>query len=270
MENLFVELFINWNSNPNIKFLGLTFHWYGILWGLNFIQGYFVLGYFLKKEQKPVMWTDYAFIAMLLGTILGARFGHVFFYNWSYYLAHPLNILKIWQGGMASHGAVIGIVLALWIYSKKVTKKSILWILDRLMIPIAIGSFLIRIGNLINQEIIGLPSKLPWAFIFSKIDNTPRHPSQLYEALSYLSIAIFLYIIYRKKQSFVSQGFFTGVFFTLAFLFRFLLEFFKENQVNFENNMTLNMGQLLSIPFFIFGVILLFYSLKNEKSGGLK
>jgi len=267
--NFLLDLYIKWNTSPGFDFLGLNFHWYGILWGLNFIQGYYVLYFLLKKEGRPVKWTDYAFIAMLLGTLIGARLGHVFFYSWSFYKDNLIEILMVWKGGLASHGAVFGIVLALWIFSIKVSKKSVFWILDRLMIPIAIGCFLIRFGNLINQEIVGLPTEVPWAFIFPKVDYLPRHPSQLYESLSYLMIAVVLFIIYKRNNGFIQQKFFTGFFFTFAFLFRFLLEFTKENQSEFENGMLLNMGQWLSVPFFILGVYWMYSSiikLKAEKS----
>lgn len=266
MNQIFALYYIQWNTNPDFNFLGLSFHWYGILFGLNFIQGYLLLQYFLKKEKRPSSWSDYALVAMLIGTILGARLGHVFFYNWSYYKNNLFDILMIWKGGLASHGAVIGIIAALWIYSKLITRKSILYIIDRLMIPIAIGCFLVRTGNLINQEIIGFPTNVSWGFVFSKVDKIPRHPSQLYEGLTYLLISAILFIIYRKSKGFINNGIFTGIFFTLAFFARFLIEFTKENQSEFEAGMFLNMGQLLSIPFFVFGIILLVISLKNSAS----
>ena len=152
MANIISLLFIKWSTNPNFNLFGLSFHWYGIMFGLNFIQGYFVLHYFLKRENKPVKWVDYAFVAMLLGTIIGARLGHVFFYSWNHYKSNPVEIFMIWKGGLASHGAVVGIIFALWVYSIKVTKLPVMWIIDRLMVPIAIGCFLVRFGNLINQE----------------------------------------------------------------------------------------------------------------------
>ena len=131
------------------------------------------------------------------------------------------------------------------------------------MIPVAIGCFLIRFGNLINQEIIGVPADVPWAFVFPEVDQLPRHPSQLYEGLTYLLIAVILFIIYYTRNGFVKEKFFTGFFFTFAFLARFLLEFTKENQSTFENQMSLNMGQWLSIPFFLLGVYWLYTSFKK-------
>ncbi|NOZ47872.1 MAG: prolipoprotein diacylglyceryl transferase [Chlorobi bacterium] len=263
--NIFLTfLYITWKTKPDFNLFGLSFHWYGILFGITFIQGYLILSYFIKVENKPEKWADFALLTILIGTLVGARLGHVFFYKWSYYKTHLPEIIMIWKGGLASHGGVIGVLIAFWVYSKIVTKKSILWILDRLMIPIAIGCFLIRFGNLINQEIIGLPSHLPWAFIFTKIDAVPRHPSQLYEGLAYLSIALYLIVIYFKNKNFYEQGYFTGIFFTFAFFARFLIEFTKENQSNFENNMVLNMGQILSIPFFIAGVFILIISIKKH------
>ena len=251
-------LFIHWNISPDFHLLGLTFHWYGIIFGLNFIQGYLLLQYILKREHFPVKWADGALLAMALGTVIGARLGHILFYSPQYYFSHPIQILKIWNGGLASHGAAIGIIIALWIFSRITTHKPLLWILDRLMIPITIGCFLVRTGNLINSEIIGLPTKVPWAFIFSRVDLIPRHPSQLYEAISYLSVASLLTFLFYKTNFIKIQGRFTGIAFTLVFLLRFLIEFTKENQSPFENNLTLNMGQLLSIPFFIIGITLLY------------
>ena len=194
------SLYINWNVNPEIFDIGISVRYYGLLFALAFIFGYKIEEKIFKSEGLPMPWLDKLWIYVAIATIVGARLGHCIFYDWTYYSAHPLEMILpvrftpefkfTGYQGLASHGAAIGIIAGLWYYSKKVSKKSIFWILDRAVIPIALAGFFIRMGNLMNSEIVGLPTELPWGFRFvnSGLDHPelPRHPAQLYEALCYL------------------------------------------------------------------------------------
>jgi len=256
---------ITWDVNPDIvSFWGLTIRYYGVLFASAFFFGYLIMQKIFKKEGLTVELLDKLTVYVALGTIIGARLGHCLFYDPSFYLQHPIEILKIWRGGLASHGAAIGILIALYYFSKK-NKKPYLWILDRIVIVVALGGFFIRMGNLMNSEIYGIPTKLPWGFIFVRNGEViPKHPTQIYEALSYLLIFILLYSIYNKKGTNVRQGLIFSIFLILLFTVRFLIEFIKEVQVDFEQTMALNMGQWLSIPFILIGIYLLYRSYKQK------
>lgn len=256
---------ITWDVNPDIvSFWGLTIRYYGVLFASAFFFGYLIMQKIFKKEGLTVELLDKLTVYVALGTIIGARLGHCLFYDPSFYLQHPIEILKIWRGGLASHGAAIGILIALYYFSKK-NKKPYLWILDRIVIVVALAGFFIRMGNLMNSEIYGIPTKLPWGFIFVRNGEViPKHPTQIYEALSYLLIFILLYSIYNKKGTNVRQGLIFSIFLILLFTVRFLIEFIKEVQVDFEQTMALNMGQWLSIPFILIGIYLLYRSYKQK------
>lgn len=250
---------IIWDVNPVLFEIGsISVRWYGLAFAIGFAVGLYIIQKMFNHENINKTWVDKGFIYVIIGTVAGARLGHVIFYDLAYYLDHPGEIIKIWHGGLASHGAAIGIVLALWIFSKRVTKKSILWILDRIVVVAAFVGCLIRLGNLMNHEIIGIPSNLPWAFVFTRVDDIPRHPAQLYESISYLIIFALLMYFYWKTDKKNEPGFLTGTFMTLIFSARFLIEFIKEDQVAFESGMALNMGQWLSIPLIIIGLFLMF------------
>jgi prolipoprotein diacylglyceryl transferase len=218
---------------------------------------------------------DKLIIYIIVAAALGARLGHVFFYAWDYYSQHPWEIIKIWEGGLASHGGEIGIILAVWLYSKRVTKRSLNWTFDRIVISVALAGMLIRLGNLANHEIYGHPTDLPWGFRFitncyqvrhgaDPIFSAPSHPTQIYEALCYLLSFVVLYTIYWKTKLKHREGFLFGVFLIGIFLSRFLIEFVKENQEAFEEGMLLNMGQLLSIPFVLAGFLLIIRAFRRE------
>lgn len=250
---------IYWDVNPDIVTIGpFTIRWYGLLFALSFIVGYQIMFVIFRKEKRSDADLNDLVWYMILGTILGARLGHCFFYNPSYYFTNPLEILQVWKGGLASHGAAIGILLALYFFVNKKKDYSYLWIIDRVAITVALSGFFIRMGNLFNSEIIGRPSDVPWSFVFASVDNLPRHPAQLYEAIVYLIIFIFLFIFYLRTNAKFKSGFLLGVFLILVFSFRFFVEFLKENQTYFEEGMFLNMGQLLSIPFVLLGFYILF------------
>lgn len=266
--------YITWDMDPEIfpaLFGNLPIHprWYGILFALAFLLGFRIVEKIFIKENESLKWLDSAFLALLIGTIVGARLGHVFFYGWHYYSQHLNEIIKIWQGGLASHGAIIGAVIALWIWSKRVSKRPIIWILDRVIIATALGGSLVRLGNFFNSEIVGIQTNLPWAVDFIHLrDGIARHPAQLYESIAYMIVFIILYRGYWKYHFEKYPGLLLGIFMTLVFGFRFCIEFIKENQETFENGMALNMGQWLSLPMIGFGIYLIrrVVVLQNKKS----
>jgi prolipoprotein diacylglyceryl transferase len=257
--------YINWDVNPDIvSFWGLTIRYYGVLFAASFFFGYLIMQKIFKNEGLSTELLDKLTMYMAIGTVVGARLGHCLFYQPDYYLSNPWEILKIWHGGLASHGAAIGILIALYYFSKK-NKKPYLWILDRIVIVVALAGFFIRMGNLMNSEIYGIETSLPWGFIFVRDGQTiPKHPTQIYEALSYLLIFVLLYSIYNKKGKNVKQGLIFSLFLILLFTVRFFIEFIKEDQVGFEQGMSLNMGQWLSIPFVLIGFYLLNRSRKQQ------
>ena len=248
---------IEWNVNPEIFSLGpLSIRWYGLLFASSFILGYVIIADIFKKEGRSENDLNDLLWYMILGTVLGARLGHCLFYNPEYYLSNPLEILKIYKGGLASHGAAIGILLSLSLFVKKKRGYSYLWLLDRIVIVVALGGSFIRVGNLFNSEILGVETTLPWSFVFLRIDEVARHPAQLYEAAAYFITFLVLYTLYRKKWKELDNGFIFGLFLIMVFGARFLIEFVKENQTKFEASMPINMGQILSIPLVLAGVYL--------------
>lgn len=234
-----------------------------MLFALSFIVGFQIMAVIFNKEKKQENDLNELIWYMMLGTVIGARLGHCLFYNPAYYLANPLEILMVWKGGLASHGAAIGNLFALYLFVRKNKEYSYLWIVDRIVITAALGGFFIRMGNLFNSEILGVKTDVPWAFVFTYVDNVPRHPAQLYEAIAYLLVFVFLFVIYFRSNAKFKQGLLLGSFLVLVFTFRFFIEFIKEDQTYFEQGMTFNMGQLLSIPFILIGLYLVFR--KNKK-----
>ena len=257
--------FIHWNVDPEIFSLGpLSIRWYGLLFAFGFLSGYYQGEYMFKFEKIDPQWLESLFIYLIVATIVGARLGHVLFYGWDYYSQHPAEIIKVWHGGLASHGGALGIVVAMIWWSKKVSKRPVLWIFDRVVVPTALVAALIRTGNLMNSEIYGIQTSLPWGIIFERNGETvPKHPTQIYEALSYLATFGVVLFTYWKTNFRNRQGFIVGVFFVMVFLSRFLIEFIKEDQEAFEAGMALNMGQWLSIPFILAGLFFIFRSLKK-------
>ncbi len=259
---------ITWDVSPEIFSIGpVTVRWYGLLFASAFIIGYQIMLWIFKKENKTEDDLNDLVWYMIIAVVIGARLGHCLFYNPEYYLSNPIEILKVWKGGLASHGATIGIVVGLIYYSKKKKDQSFLWIADRALIAIALAAAFVRVGNLFNSEIIGKPTDVAWSFIFVSVDNVPRHPTQIYEALAYLSLFVFLLLYYKKNYQNLKKGFMTGVFLIWLFGFRFFVEFFKENQTYFEEGLALNMGQLLSIPLVILGIYFLIKSKAENDTG---
>lgn len=257
--------FIHWNVSPEIFSIGpLHVRWYGLMFAIGFLFGYQHVEKMFKHENLELKWLESLFIYIVLATVIGARLGHVLFYGWDYYSQHPIEILYIWQGGLASHGGTLGILLALAVWSKRVSKRNILWVLDRVVVPTALVAALIRFGNLMNSEIYGHQTDLPWGFIFERNHETvAKHPTQIYESLSYLvTFGVMLYMYWKTKAK-DYQGLIFGVFITMVFGARFFIEFIKEEQEAFEKGMALNMGQILSIPFVVAGIILIILAVKK-------
>jgi prolipoprotein diacylglyceryltransferase len=351
--------FILWEARPEIWPDGpVPLRWYGLMFAAAFALGQYVISYIFKRDGKPEKDVDSLTYHMILGTVLGARLGHCLFYQPDYYLSHPIEILKVWEGGLASHGATIGIIFAMWLYSRKHPNQSWLWILDRIVIVVALGGAFIRFGNLMNSEIIGKPADQPWSMVFLQpfetflrdsesgkiehfsftkqegetvLDNKtykklslkivfkpngidviqaetfaslalpafisnsngdeehlrlipgqkpkiytnnagqtvlemdmlglPRHPAMVYESISNFLLFIFLFMMWKKNKE-LPEGMLFSLFVIVLFSLRFFYEFLKENQVDFEDGLALNMGQNLSIPMVLVGLFLLWRSLK--------
>ena len=254
-----------WSVNPiAISFGGIRVFWYGILFATAILSGLEYMKWVYKKEGRDVNELESLFIYIVIGIVVGARLGHCLFYDPAYYLANPMKIIAVWEGGLASHGGGAGVMLALWLYVRKY-KLNFLWLIDRIAIPTALFGFFVRLGNLMNSEILGKPTELPWAIVFSRVDNLPRHPAQLYEAISYLIIFLFLTYIYLKREDLGNKkGFLFGLFLVLIFSVRFAVEFVKVKQAAYAHTIGLTTGQELSIPFLILGVALIVWSLRKK------
>jgi phosphatidylglycerol:prolipoprotein diacylglycerol transferase len=280
-----MNLVINWNVRPEIFDNLKTPNLYGLLFVSGLIIGYFVTKRMFKKENISEDILDKLVMYVVLATIIGARLGHVLFYGTYFdfidqngifhegYFSHPLSIFKVWEGGLASHGGVIALLISLWIFSKRVSKKPYLWILDRIVAPSAIAATFIRLGNLVNSEIVGDPTNVPWAFSFPNYydeltgiyDATPRHPAQLYEAICYVIIFLILMFMYWKKEAWRRPGLLFGTFFILLFTARFFVEFIKLGQTERDDHFFINTGQMLSIPFVIVGIVFLVRAMNKER-----
>lgn len=263
--------YITWNVSDEIfridlpVFGSVALRWYGLLFASGFVLGQLILARIYRAEKVAEKWVDVITLYMIIGTVVGARLGHCLFYEPEVYLKDPIRILKVWEGGLASHGATVGILLALYLYSRKF-KFDYLWVLDRIVIVVALGGALIRLGNLMNSEIVGKATDVPWAFIFLRnheFAQVPRHPAQLYESISSFIIFVCLLLLWRQRKQFTPRGRIFGLFVVVLFSLRFLYEFLKEPQVGFEESMALNMGQLLSIPLVLAGLYILIRSYQN-------
>lgn len=267
MNLLHTLAYITWDVDPDIftiPFINHPVRWYGLFFALAFILSQQIMYFIFKKEGRPVSEVDTLTIYMVIATIAGARLGHVLFYDPMHYFQNPLKILMVWEGGLASHGGIIGILISLYLFTRK-TGINYLWILDRLAVVIALTCCMIRLGNLMNSEMIGMPTDLPWAFIFSSSDNIPRHPAQLYEAIHYFISFLIFFWIWNRHRDKMKNGLLTAWGLIIMFSFRFIDEFFKIDQVQFERGMILNMGQLLSIPFILTGILLLIFKVYNKR-----
>ena len=252
-----------WNIDPVIfKWHFLQLRWYGLFFVGSFIIGLWIMKKIYLREGKDPSTLDNLLIYALVGTIIGARLVHCLFYEPNYYLSHPIEILYVWKGGLASHGGMLGVMVGIYIYARQY-KHSYIWLLSRMTIPGTLVAASVRFGNLFNSEILGKASNLPWAIVFERVDNIPRHPVQLYEAFSYLAIFAILIFIYRKISPIFSTKLLPGVFLILLFGARFLLEYTKTEQAMYQVNMPITVGQALSIPFIILGILWTIWAFKS-------
>ena len=258
----------HWNVNPVLIQIGpLTVRWYGIFFAAAFLAGYTIMQWIYRQEGRSEIEVESLFAYMFIGVLLGARLGHCLFYDPAFYLKHPIEILKIWEGGLASHGAALGILASLFAFTRSAGRPSYLWLLDRIVLPVALAGFFIRIGNFFNSEIVGIPTTRSWAVVFESVDAVPRHAVQLYEAAAYGIIFALLILVYRCRRIASRQGVLLGMFLVLVFSVRFFLEFLKTRQAAYEASLALSVGQWLSIPFVALGLILLARSLKCTQYG---
>ena len=273
-------LTINWNPDPELfnLFGSFPIRYYGLLWGIGIVLSCIIVQRQYRDRKISEDKFTPLFFYCVIGITLGARLGHCIFYDWSYYQNHLIEmILPIrqfpgegwkWIGykGLASHGGTLGLIIALWLYCRK-TKMHYIDVLDMIAVATPICACCIRLANLMNSEIIGKPTDMPWAFVFEQVDMLPRHPAQLYEAIAYFIFFLGMIYLYKKSDhgQKLHRGFFFGLCLTEIFVFRFFVEFLKENQVDFENTMTLNMGQWLSVPFVIIGIYFMLFYGKNKQ-----
>ena len=269
--------YIRWNPDPEIvNIFGISIRYYGLLFVGGLVLCIYILGWIFKRENIPSENLEKLSIYGMIGILVGARLGHCLFYEPSYYLSHPLEMILpitfpsdggikfIGYQGLASHGGVLGLLIALYFYCRK-TKHSMLDAIDLIAVVAGLSFGFIRLGNFMNSEIIGIPTTKPWGVIFERLDNVPRHPAQLYEAISYFIIFALMMILYKKMRDRLKNGFFFGLATVLFVTARFLIEFVKENQVGFEDGMALNMGQLLSLPYIAVGVGFIIYGLTKSR-----
>jgi phosphatidylglycerol:prolipoprotein diacylglycerol transferase len=273
-------LTINWNPDPELfnLFGSFPIRYYGLLWGIGIVLSCIIVQRQYRDRKISEDKFTPLFFYCVIGITLGARLGHCIFYDWSYYQNHLIEmILPIrqfpgegwkWIGykGLASHGGTLGLIIALWLYCRK-TKMHYMDVLDMIAVATPICACCIRLANLMNSEIIGKPTDMPWAFVFEQVDMLPRHPAQLYEAIAYFIFFLGMIYLYKKSDhgQKLHRGFFFGLCLTEIFVFRFFVEFLKENQVDFESTMTLNMGQWLSVPFVIIGIYFMLFYGKNKR-----
>lgn len=271
-----IDKIIYWNTDPTIYWITDSFplKYYGLLFAIGILLGYSIVKRIFIKENVSVEILDNLLIYIIVGTILGARLGHCLFYEPEYFFQHPIEILLpikkiggiykfVGFQGLASHGGTIGVFIAVLLFYRK-NKVNLLWLLDRIAIAVPVTAAFIRLGNFMNSEIYGKPTSGNWGIVFQKDDLIPRHPTQLYEAFAYLLIFLVALFLYQSDQIKKRNGFMFGVFLILLFSARFIIEFFKENQETFENQMPINMGQILSIPFVLAGILLILWRLKKQ------
>lgn len=258
---------IIWIGDPVLlSFKGFSIHWYGVLFVTALLACLKVMKTIYEKEGIDVESLDTLFVFSVIGMTVGARLAHCFFYDPAVYLANPLRILAVWEGGLASHGGGIGVFVGVFFYHK-ITKLNFLWIMDRGSIGILLLGFFVRLGNFFNSEILGNPSDLPWAVVFNRIDTIPRHPVQLYEAFSYLVLFFGFVLIYKFTYIIKNEGALFGLALSFGLTVRFILEFFKVRQASYNSDILLSTGQLLSIPFIIAGIIITISALKYSNAG---
>ncbi len=260
-----MEYFV-WNIDPVLLHIGsLQLRWYSLLFVGAFFIGLLILQKIFQQEHKNPEILDTLLVYVMIGTVVGARLMHTLAYQPEYYLNNPLEILYVWKGGLASHGGLLGVLLALYIFAKRYT-LSFNWLVSRIAIPGALAATMIRIGNFFNSEIVGIQSNRPWAVIFERFDTLPRHPVQLYEASVYLLLFFVLLLIYKKVSHSLSTKIIPGIFLSYVFTTRFFLEYLKTHQADYTTTLPFTTGQILSIPFILLGIGWILWSLKNKKT----
>jgi len=253
-----------WNANPILLELGsIKLYWYGLLFVGSFVVGLYILTWIYKREGRDPDVLETLFVYVITGAAIGARLAHCFFYEPSFFLANPLKIFAIWEGGLASHGGVIGVLIAVWLFAKY-HKESFFWLLSRIAIPAALSATAIRIGNFMNSEIVGIPTDVPWAIVFQRLDELPRHPVQLYESFTYFFIFILLLMVYKAVKPSFATKILPALFFLTVFTARFFLEFVKTKQAHYTTDLPFSTGQMLSMPFMILGLVWLVWAFKSR------
>ncbi|WP_203141617.1 prolipoprotein diacylglyceryl transferase [Marinobacter mangrovi] len=255
-------MIIHWNFDPVLIAVGpLVIRWYGLLFVGAFLAGQALLTRMFKAEGIPQENAERLLLYALLGTIVGARLAHCLFYDPQYYLSHPLAILRLWEGGLASHGGAAGMLLSLWLGTRVLRPRMpFLWLVDRVSVPAALGAVFVRVANFLNSEIVGIPTSGGWGVVFEAVDKLPRHPVQLYEAVAYLVVFLILAVLYRRLGQRTPHGLLFGVFLMLVFSARFALEFYKVHQAAYPSGQLLSVGQYLSLPFVVLGAVMVLWS----------
>lgn len=257
---------MKWNIDPVMVSLGpLSIRYYSLMFVIGFItMEKYVKGLFKKAGKDPELVSSLT-VHIIAGTFVGARLAHCFFYDPGYYLSNPLAILKVWEGGLASHGGFAGVIIAVWIFFRKHKDLNFMWLMDCIAGPCLFVGSLIRIGNFFNSEIVGRPTDVPWAITFLKVDPLPRHPAMLYESFGYFCISLILAYMFKAKKADSKNGTVLATAIVLSFAFRFFIEFLKDNQSTISQNAPINMGQILSLVFASFGVFL-FLKIRSQKA----
>lgn len=249
---------IHWHPDPQLFSLGpLHIRTYGVLFSLAFLCSFAVMLWIFRREHRPEEQLNRLFLYVFLGVVAGARLGHCLFYAPEFYLRNPFEILRIWEGGLASHGAAIGILTAVWLFVRRTPGMSFAWVSDHVAVVIPLAAMFVRIGNFFNSEILGLPASLPWSVVFDRVDQVPRHPVQIYEAVTYLLLFLVMLAVYHRGVYNSRPGRQAGLLVVLLFSARFVLEFFKEGQAAHDATLPITTGQILSIPLVAFGLWLL-------------
>ncbi len=256
---------IVWNANPlMVDFGSVKVHWYGVIFIGSMLIGLEIFKWIYKREGKDTATLDNILLYMIAGAVIGARLAHCFFYEPEYYLSHPIKIFYVWEGGLASHGGMAGALIALWIFSR-VYNESYAWLVARITIPGALTAASVRIGNLMNSEIVGNPTDVSWAFIFQRVDMLPRHPVQLYEFGAYIALLAILFAIYLKTPFKLSQRIMPPIFLAVMFSARFFIEYTKSKQEAYDLGIPFSTGQLLSAPLAIAGILWLIWAIVSYR-----
>lgn len=262
-------MLIHWHIDPVIISFGpFALRWYGLLFAAPFLAGLYFFRRVFREEGIAEANLDRLLLYAVLGTVIGARLAHCFFYDPQYYFANPLKILAIWEGGLASHGGIAGLVCGFWLAGRTFSPPvPLLWLLDRLALPGALGAVCIRLGNLMNSEIVGKPTSGGWGVVFDLVDQVPRHPAQLYEAAGYLATLVALVWLFARHRKHPPLGLLTGWLLALVFAVRIAAEFAKAPQAVYESGQAFNVGQWLSVPFLALGIGLIMHAVKHPQTG---